>query len=47
MFNTVDFGNLQNVYSSIPGADGTDKVTDILTNTETDTSIDLSPLRGR
>ena len=44
VFNTVDFHNWQNAYSSIPGADGADKVTDILTNTATGKSIDLSNL---
>jgi hypothetical protein len=44
VFNTIDFDNLQNVYSSIPGADGKDVVTDILTNTSTGNSINLSSL---
>lgn len=44
VFNTIDFHNLQNVYSSIPQADGTDKVTDILTNTVTGHTTDLSSL---
>lgn len=44
VFNTIDLGHLQNVYSSIPGADGKDVVTDILTNTKTDATINLSSL---
>jgi hypothetical protein len=42
VYNTVNFGNLSNVYSSIPQADGTAKITDILTNTTTGQAIDLS-----
>ena len=42
VYNTIDFGNLEIVYSSIPQDDGTDKVTDILTNTRTDEAVDLS-----
>ena len=44
VFNTIDFHNLENVYSSIPQSDGTDKVTDILTNTVTGKTLDLSSL---
>lgn len=44
VFNTIDWHNLSNVYSSIPQGDGTDKVTDILTNTQTGQTIDLSSL---
>ena len=42
VYNTINFGNLSNVYSSIPQDDGTDKVTDILTNTRTGRTLDLS-----
>ena len=42
VYNTIDFGNLSNVYSSIPQDDGTDKVTNILTNTRTGQTVDLS-----
>ena len=44
VYNTIDYGDTSNVYSSIPQADGTDKVTDILTNTLTGQSTDLSSL---
>ena len=33
VYNTINFLNLSNVYSSIPQDDGTDKITNILTNT--------------
>ena len=35
VYNTINFLNLSNVYSSIPQGDGTDKITNILTNTST------------
>ncbi len=35
VFNTVNLFDLSNVYSSIPQADGTTKITNILTNTST------------
>jgi hypothetical protein len=44
VFNTVDFHNIQIAYSSIPQADGTAKITDILTNTATGNSYNLSGL---
>ncbi len=44
VYNTIDFHNLSNVYSSVPGADGKDVVTDILTNTTTGKTTDLSGL---
>jgi hypothetical protein len=44
VYNTIDFYNLSNVYSSIPQPDGTDEVTDILTDTNTGQSLDLSPI---
>ncbi len=42
VYNTINLGNLSNVYSSIPQEDGTSKVTNILTNTRTGRSVDLS-----
>ena len=42
VYNTIVLTNLTNVYSSIPQDDGTDKVTNILTNTQTGQTIDLS-----
>ena len=42
VYNTINFLNLSNVYSSIPQDDGTDKITDILTNTQTGQTVDLS-----
>jgi hypothetical protein len=42
IYNTIDFANLSNVYSSIPQADGTDEVTNILINTNTGQTFDLS-----
>ena len=44
VYNTIDFYNLSNVYSSIPQPDGTDEVTDILIDTDTGQSLDLSPI---
>ena len=44
VYNTIDFYDLSNVYSSIPQPDGTDEVTDILTDTNTGQSLDLSPI---
>ena len=42
VYNTINLGNLSNVYSSIPQADGTTKITNILTNTKTGQTMDLS-----
>ena len=42
VYNTIVFYNLSNVYSSIPQGDGTDKITNILTNTQTGQTIDIS-----
>ncbi len=42
IYNTIDFANLSNVYSSIPQADGTDEVTNLLINTDTGQTLDLS-----
>ena len=42
VYNTIDFANLSNVYSSIPQPDGTDEVTNILINTDTGQTLDLS-----
>ena len=42
VYNTINFLNLSNVYSSIPQDDGTDKITNILTNTSTGQTVDLS-----
>ncbi len=47
VYNTVNFLNLSNVYSSIPQGDGTDKITNILTNTSTGQTWDLSWLFQR
>jgi hypothetical protein len=44
VYNTIDFHNLQNVYSSVPQPDGTDKITDTLINTTTHQTTDLSSL---
>src|ERR1700759_2002827 len=45
VFNTIDFHNLSNVYSSMPSTTGgPDTVTDILTNPQTGQTIDLSSL---
>jgi hypothetical protein len=44
VYNSIDFYNLSNVYSSIPQPDGTDEVTDILIDTNTGQSLDLSPI---
>jgi hypothetical protein len=44
IYNTIDYDNLQNVYSSIPQADGPDKITDTLLNTTTGQITDLSSL---
>jgi hypothetical protein len=46
IYNTVDFMNLSNVYSSIPQENGFDKVTDILIDTNTGQSLDLSLIFG-
>jgi hypothetical protein len=42
IYNTIDFANLSNVYSSIPQEDGTNEVTNILINTDTGQTLDLS-----
>ena len=42
VYNTIVFHNLTNVYSSIPQADGTVKITNILTDTSTGKTSDLS-----
>jgi hypothetical protein len=42
VYNTINFNNLSNVYSSIPQDDGTSKISDILTDTQTGQTIDLS-----
>jgi len=44
IYNTIDFLNLSNVYSSIPQPDGTDDVTNILIDTNTGQILDLSRL---
>lgn len=44
VYNTIDFLNLSNVYSSIPQEDGTDEVTNILIDTNTGQNLDLSEL---
>ena len=44
VYNTIDFYDLSNVYSSIPQPDGTDEVTDILNDANTGQSLDLSPI---
>ena len=46
IYNTIDFLNLSNVYSSIPQPDGTDQVTDILIDTNTGQTLDLSLIFG-
>jgi len=42
VYNTINLANLSNVYSSIPQEDGTSKITNILTNTRTGRTVDLS-----
>jgi len=44
VYNTIEWYNLSNVYSSIPQPDGTDQVTDILIDSNTGQSLDLSPI---
>jgi hypothetical protein len=44
IYNTIDFDGMQNIYSSIPQADGTDQVSDILYNTTTGQTMDLTSL---
>ena len=47
VYNTINFLNLSNVYSSIPQDDGTGIITNILTNTSTGQTRDLSWLFQR
>jgi hypothetical protein len=44
IYNVIDYSNMSNVYSSIPQADGTDKVTDTLINTTSGQTADLTSL---
>jgi hypothetical protein len=44
LYNVIDFDGLQNIYSSVPQADGTDTVTDILYDPSTGQTTDLTPL---
>jgi hypothetical protein len=44
IYNVIDFHDLENVYSSAPTADGPDKITDILYDSATGQSLDLSSL---
>ncbi|MGA9489486.1 MAG: hypothetical protein WBV80_04435 [Mycobacterium sp.] len=44
IYNVIDYSNMSNVYSSIPQADGTDKVTDTLINATTGQTTDLTSL---
>jgi hypothetical protein len=44
IYNVIDYDDMQNVYSSIPQADGTDTVTDTLIDTETGQTTDLSSI---